>query len=127
MSGKWGKACDAVSVARWSEGLSGPERARSALRYIGSALVEVERHGVADELTLVTAGAHVRAWRKSLPDTMGRMYLGVEAADASLLRWAAHSVLNALGAEQDARDSTQLWLRDAEAGLREVWKRGQRR
>lgn len=128
MSGKWARACDAVSVAGLTVGLSGPERARYALWFIASALVEVERHGaIADDLALVTAGAHVRIWRKGLPATMGRAIVGGDSlSDACLLRGSAHSVLNALGATEDARDNAQLWLRDAEAGLREVWKRGQR-
>lgn len=112
MSGRWARACDEQSVG---DSHRSPARsAQLALTWITHALIAIE-DGEDPSLAIARAGAHVRAWRKSLPDH-GEHVDCYEWPDGTLIH-AGRATLTALG-----HPYPEYWLRAAEAALRSAWK-----
>lgn len=119
MSGAWAQACDGKHVAR------DDDHAAWAVVSLGQAMVWQERR---EQIAGVEfAGAHIRAWRKSLPvqgqraDDFPVIYTGrllwTALADVCRARqWARID-------SDSGRATAAIHLRYAEAALRTWWKR----
>lgn len=121
MSGRWAKACDAQAID--GSHTSPARSAQLALTWITHALIAIE-DGDDPRWAIERAGAYVRAWRKSLPDQGEREAPGLFPSTAIQIAGAGQCVLRAVAmmAGSELSPGVHLWLRPAEAELRDAWK-----
>ena len=118
MTGAWARACDAKDV-------SDEDHALWAAVAITQGMAWEKVECVGGMWNLEIAGAHIRAWRQSLPD-QGERRCDMTGTRTWRLLWIA---LQDVGRAQfwTAKDPSiaAFNLRGAEAALRTWWKRSQ--
>jgi hypothetical protein len=128
MNGTWAKACDA-----WEDVSPAPETAVLLIsRTLWNNRYAAVNGVTASELLvkdIELAGAHIRAWRKSLPEQSRRLDDADTVKPTKRLLW--HALFHVYYAAQYRETSPSLTdpaarvraLRQAEAALRTWWKR----